>query len=82
MSSEASDKHIRVPARVHDRIKALKRDNETMGEAVNRLIDGYTLSDFATETEQIDDETERKELTEAYEEYAEELERTMALNDT
>lgn len=82
MGSEATDKHIRVPARVHDRIKALKRDNETMGEAVNRLIGGYTLNNFATETEQIDDETERQELTEAYEEYAEELERTMTSNDT
>lgn len=82
MSSETTDKHIRVPARVHDQIKALKRDNETMGEAVDRLIGGYTLGDFATETEQIDDETERKELTETYEEYTEELERTMVSNDT
>lgn len=82
MGSEATDKHIRVPARVHDRIKALKRDNETMGEAVGRLIDGYTLDDFATETERIDDEAERAELTEAYEEYAEKLERTMVSDDT
>lgn len=81
MSSETTDKHIRVPARVHDRIKALKRDDETMGEAVDRLIGGYTLLDFATETESVGDETDRTELTKAYDEYAEELERTMVSDD-
>ena len=82
MSSETTDKHIRVPARVHDRVKALKRDDETMGEAVDRLIGGYTLLDFATETEPIDDEAERAELKEAYDEYAGELEQTILSDDT
>jgi hypothetical protein len=82
MSSETTDKHIRVPARVHDRIKALKRDDETMGEAVDRLIDGYTLLDFATETDPVDDDTEREDLAEAYDGYTEELERTMVSDDT
>jgi hypothetical protein len=82
MSSETTDKHIRVPARVHDRIKALKHDDETMGEAVDRLIGGYTLLDFATETDPVDDDTEREDLAEAYNEYTEELERTMISDDT
>ncbi|GAA0478090.1 hypothetical protein MUK72_20105 (plasmid) [Halococcus dombrowskii] len=82
MSSETTDKHIRVPARVHDRVKALKRDDETMGEAVDRLIGGYTLLDFTTETESIDDEAERAELKEAYDEYTGELEQTMIPDDT
>ncbi len=67
MSSETSDKHIRVPTRIHDRIKALKGG----GEAVDRLIGGYTLLDFATETEWVDDAAGR-----------EELEQTMVSNDT
>jgi hypothetical protein len=82
MSSETTDKHIRVPARVHDRIKALKRDDETMGETVDRLIGGYTLLDFATETDPVDDDTEREDLAEAYDGYTEELERTMISDDT
>ena len=82
MSSETSDKHIRVPARVHDRIKALKRDDETMGEAIDRLIDGYTLVDFANETEPMSDDAQREDLTEAYDEYTENLERTMVADDS
>jgi hypothetical protein len=82
MSSETTDKHIRVPTRVHDRIKALKRDDETMGEAVDRLIGGYTLVDFATETDPIDNDAAREDLQEAYDEYTEELERTMVSDDT
>lgn len=82
MSSGTTDKHIRVPARVHDRIEALKRNDETMGEAIDRLIGGYTLVDFANETEPTDDDAERAELTKAYDEYAEELERTIVSDDT
>ena len=75
MSSDT--KHIRVPSRVHERIKALKREDETIGEAIERLIGGYDLVDFAQETEPVADAAEREELESAYEEYAEELERTM-----
>jgi|GEM_PF-5134591 len=78
MSSETVDKHIRVSVRVHDRIKALKRDDETMGEAIDRLIDGYTLAEFATETKPIGDDAAREQLCTAYEEYTEDIERTMA----
>jgi hypothetical protein len=82
MGSETSDKHIRVPVRVHDRIKALKHDDETMGEAVGRLIGGYTLREFATETDPVDDDAEREDLEKAYDEYTEKLERTMVSDDT
>ena len=82
MSSETVDKHIRVPERVHDRIKALKRDDETMGEAIDRLIDGYTLAEFATETEPVGDDTEEGDLSAAYEEYTEDLERTIGPDDS
>ena len=82
MGSETSDRHIRVPARVYVRIKALKRDDETMGETVDRLIGGYTLVDFATETRPVDDDVERENLEKAYNKYTEELERTMISDDT
>lgn len=82
MSSETSDKHIRVPERVHDRIRALKRDGETMGEAVDRLIGGYTLVDFAAETESVSDNATREDFEEVYDEYTEKLERTMVSDDT
>lgn len=82
MSPKTADKHIRVPERVHDRIRALKRPDETMGEAVDRLIDGYTLHDFANDTDPIDGETGRPDLKQAYDEYAEELERTMVSDDS
>lgn len=80
MSSKSTDKHIRVPTRVHDRIKALKRADETMGEAVDRLIDGYTLLDFTHETNPVGDE--QAELEDAYEDYTEELEQMMVSDDT
>ncbi|UIP00278.1 hypothetical protein Hbl1158_02605 [Halobaculum sp. CBA1158] len=79
MSSDT--KHIRVPSRVHERITALKRDDETIGETIERLIDGYDLVDFARETEPVADADEREELRAAYTEYAEELERTMVESD-
>ena len=82
MNSETPDKHIRVPERVHYRIRALKRDDETMGETVDRLIGGYTLVDFAAETKSVSDDTARNDLGEAYNEYIEKLERTMVSDDT
>ena len=81
MGSDAGDKHIRVPSRVHARIKALKREDETIGEAIERLIGGYDLADFADETRPADDRDEREELEAAYEEYAERLERTVVESD-
>ena len=78
MSSESGDKHIRVPQRAYDRIKALKRDDETMGEAVDRLIGGYTLLDFAEDAAISEDEVEElrsnlDEANEAYHESAQDL---------
>jgi len=78
MASEQTDKHIRVPERVHDHIKALKRDDETMGEAVERLISKYTLTDFADETTPTEDE---RALDEAYDTYVDELEQTMVADE-
>ena len=50
MSSD-TDRHIRVPDHVHKEIMARKHDNETVGEAVERLIGGYDLVDFAYDTQ-------------------------------
>lgn len=76
MSSETGDRHIRVPARVHERIKALKRDDETMGEAVERLIGRYTLLDFAEEAAISEAEADelREHIAEANEAYEESVE--------
>ena len=76
MSSETGDRHIRVPVRVHERIKALKRDDETMGETVERLIGRYTLLDFAEEAAISEAEADelREHIVEANEAYAESVE--------
>lgn len=50
MSSD-TDRHIRVPDHVHKEIMARKRGDETVGEAVERLIGGHDLVDFAYDTQ-------------------------------
>jgi hypothetical protein len=40
-------KQIRVSERLYARVKGEKRDDETMGEALERMVDDYGLIDFA-----------------------------------
>jgi len=40
-------KTVRLDDDTYDRIKAHKREDETFSEAIARLIDDYTLLDFA-----------------------------------
>lgn len=40
-------KQIRVSERLYARVKAEKREDETIGEALERMVGGYDLLDFA-----------------------------------
>lgn len=40
-------KSVRIDEALYERIEAHKRDDETFSEAIERLIDGYSLLDFA-----------------------------------
>jgi predicted CopG family antitoxin len=42
-------KQIRVSERLYARIQNEKRDDETIGEALERMVDGYDLLDFAAD---------------------------------
>ena len=75
-------KNVRLDEDVYERVKAAKRPDETFSEAVDRLIGGYSLVDFAEGTEPVDDADEREELADAYEEYAEGLEGTTVRDDS
>ena len=44
-------KTVRLDEEVYERIKAHKRDDETFSEAIDRLTGGYSLLDFARESE-------------------------------
>jgi predicted CopG family antitoxin len=62
-----STKSVRLDEDVYDRIAARKRDGETFSEAIERLTGGYTLLDYAEETEPFDvsnaEVEERTQLT-------------------
>lgn len=40
-------KSVRIDEALYEHIEAHKRDDETFSEAIERLIDGYSLLDFA-----------------------------------
>jgi len=42
-------KQIRVSEDLYARIESEKRPEETLGEALERLVDDYTLEDFAAD---------------------------------
>jgi predicted CopG family antitoxin len=44
-------KQIRISERLYARIKDEKRTDETMGEALERMVGGYDLLDFAADAE-------------------------------
>jgi predicted CopG family antitoxin len=43
-------KQIRVSEGLYARVKSEKREDETMGEALERMVGGYSLVDFAENT--------------------------------
>lgn len=47
-------KQIRISDRLYARIKSEKRDDETIGEALERMVGGYDLLDFAADAEGTD----------------------------
>lgn len=58
---------IRLDEDVYERLKSRKSDDETFSDAVDRLIDDWTLLDFAAEEPPMDPETHRELLEDAEE---------------
>ena len=55
-------KQIRVSEALHVRIQSENRADETLGEALERLVDNYTLEDFADDAVPASDEWDTREL--------------------
>lgn len=55
---------VRLDDDVYERLKSSKRDDETFSEAVDRLLGGWTLLDFAEGESPVDAETHRELLDE------------------
>ena len=47
-------KQIRVSEDLHARVKSQNREGETLGETLERLVDDYTLLDFANDAAELD----------------------------
>ncbi|MFC6875023.1 hypothetical protein [Halobellus marinus] len=47
-------KQIRVSEDLYARVKSEKRPDETLGEALERLVGGYSLTDFADDAAELD----------------------------
>ncbi|KAB7515635.1 hypothetical protein DM867_00350 [Halosegnis rubeus] len=47
-------KHLRVDEDLHAYIKSERRDGETLNETLKRLLDGYSLSQFADDAAELD----------------------------
>jgi predicted CopG family antitoxin len=61
-------KQVRISERLYARIESEKRDNETIGEALERMVGGYGLLDFAEDaegSESLDIEVIETEMDEA-----------------
>lgn len=69
-------KTVRLDEDVYERIKAHKRDDETFSETIDRLVDDWSLLDFAGGYTDMDAERHR-ELLECSEEEAIEEHRDM-----
>lgn len=46
-------KQIRVSEDLYARVESEKRPDETLGEALERLVDEYTLTDFADDASEL-----------------------------
>jgi len=55
-------KSVRIDESLYERIAAHKRDDETFSEAIERLIGGYSLLDFAGGYTQAEAERHRELL--------------------
>jgi predicted CopG family antitoxin len=47
-------KQIRVSEDLYARVKSEKRSDETLGEALERMVDKYTLTGFAGDAAELD----------------------------
>ena len=47
-------KQIRVSEDLYARIESEKRPDETLGEALERLVGGYSLTEFAEDAAELD----------------------------
>jgi len=69
-------KQIRISERLYARIESEKRDDETIGEALERMVGGYDLLDFAADAggkESLDLEDIEMEMAAASKRNAEEV---------
>ncbi|WP_435183457.1 hypothetical protein [Halobellus sp. EA9] len=55
-------KQIRVSEDLYARIQSENRDGETLGETLERLVDDYTLEDFAADAAPAADAWDTEEL--------------------
>ena len=61
-------KQIRVSEDLYARVESENRDDETLGETLERLVDTYTLVDFADDmADHTDDHPDPEELERAIE---------------
>lgn len=61
-------KQIRVSEDLYARVESENRDDETLGETLERLVDTYTLVDFADDMADLtDDHPDPEELERAIE---------------
>jgi len=61
-------KQIRVSENLHARVRSENREGETLGETLERLIDDYTLMDFADDAAPAADAWDTAQLEEDLEE--------------
>jgi len=54
---------IRVSERLYAQIKSESQPDETLGETLERLVDDYSLTDFATDAAELDLEFSVEEET-------------------
>ena len=48
-------KQVRVSERLYARVEDEKRDGESFSDALERMVDGYSLLDFAADVEDVSD---------------------------
>jgi len=48
-------KQVRVSERLYARVEDEKRDGESFSDALERMVDGYDLLDFAADVEDVSD---------------------------
>ncbi|PSQ51622.1 hypothetical protein BRD20_10220 [Halobacteriales archaeon SW_8_65_20] len=70
---------VRIDESVYERIEAHKREDETFSEAIERLIGGSSLLDFAGECSEAEANELREIIDNANEEYSEDLSEELGL---